>query len=78
MLEHEPEAIVHQATALAHVKAGPAGDGQGARGRRRAAHARGPDALLAAAREAGVRSLRGAELAGLGNAEDGRPGEERG
>ena len=53
MLEHEPEAIVHQATALANVKFSrnmdkvTAGTSE--------LRTKGTDALLAAAREAGVR-----------------------
>jgi nucleoside-diphosphate-sugar epimerase len=53
VLENEPEAIVHQATALANVKFGRSLDKTFARTNE--LRTRGTDALLAAAREAGVR-----------------------
>src|ERR687892_1498999 len=53
VLESEPEAIVHQATALANVKFGRNFDKMFAR--TNALRTKGTDALLAAAREAGVR-----------------------
>jgi len=53
MLEHEPDAIVHQATALAHAKFSRNMDKVLAKTSE--LRTRGTDALLAAAREAGVR-----------------------
>src|ERR671918_2635961 len=53
VLESEPEAIVHQATALANVKFGRNFDKMFARTNE--LRTKGTDALLAAAREAGVR-----------------------
>jgi 2-alkyl-3-oxoalkanoate reductase len=53
VLEHEPEAIVHEATAFAHVKFGRNLDK--ALAETNQLRTKGTDALLAAAREAGVR-----------------------
>src|SRR5262245_53649812 len=53
VLEHEPDAIVHEATALATAKFGRNLDK--ALARTNELRTKGTDALLAAAREAGVR-----------------------
>jgi nucleoside-diphosphate-sugar epimerase len=64
VLAHEPEAIVHQATALADVKFGRNMDRvTAATSELRTA---GTDALLAAAREAGVRRFVAQSVAGFG------------
>jgi nucleoside-diphosphate-sugar epimerase len=55
VLDTEPEAIIHQATALANVRFGRSLDRTFARTNR--LRTEGTDALLAAAREAGVRSF---------------------
>jgi nucleoside-diphosphate-sugar epimerase len=55
VLENEPEAIIHQATALANVKFGRNMDNVTAKTNE--LRTKGTDALLAAAREAGVRRV---------------------
>jgi nucleoside-diphosphate-sugar epimerase len=62
VLEHEPEAIVHQATALANVKFGRNMDK--ATAATSELRTKGTDALLAAAREAGVRRFVAQSVAG--------------
>jgi nucleoside-diphosphate-sugar epimerase len=71
VLENEPEAIVHQATALANVKFGRNLDKTFAKtnGLRR----RGTDALLAAARELGVRRFVAQSFASYRYAREGGP-----
>jgi nucleoside-diphosphate-sugar epimerase len=72
VLEHEPEAIVHEATAFADVKFGRNMDRvTAATSELRTA---GTDALLAAAREAGVRRFVAQSVAGFGRyAREGGP-----
>jgi nucleoside-diphosphate-sugar epimerase len=64
VLEHEPEAIVHQATALANVKFSRNLDKTLAKTNE--LRTKGTDALLAAAREAGVRRFVAQSGAGYG------------
>jgi 2-alkyl-3-oxoalkanoate reductase len=64
VLAHEPEAVVHQATALADVKFGRNMDKVTARTSE--LRTTGTDALLAAAREAGVRRFVAQSVAGFG------------
>jgi nucleoside-diphosphate-sugar epimerase len=64
VLSHEPEAIVHQATALANVKFGRNMDKITARTSE--LRTTGTDALVAAAREAGVRRLVAQSVAAFG------------
>jgi nucleoside-diphosphate-sugar epimerase len=72
VLEHEPEAIVHEATALANVKFGRNMDRITARTNE--LRIRGTDALLAAAQEAGVRRFAAQSVAGFGRyAREGGP-----
>jgi nucleoside-diphosphate-sugar epimerase len=71
VLEHEPDAIVHQATALADVKFGRSLDKTFAQTNR--LRVEGTDNLLAAAREAGVRKIVGQSFAGYRYARDGGP-----
>ena len=61
VLEHEPEAIIHEATALADVKFGRNMDKVTAKTNE--LRTTGTDALLAAAREAGVRQFIGQSVA---------------
>jgi nucleoside-diphosphate-sugar epimerase len=63
VLENEPEAIVHEATALANVKFGRNQDKVVARTNE--LRTKGTDALLAAAREAGVRRFVAQSVAGF-------------
>ena len=72
VLESEPEAIVHEATALANVKFSRNFDKTGARTNE--LRATGTDLLLAAAREAGVRRFVAQSVAGFGRyAREGGP-----
>ena len=72
MLESEPEAIVHEATALANVKFSRNFDKTAARTNE--LRATGTDLLLAAAREAGVRRFVAQSVAGFGRyAREGGP-----
>lgn len=71
VLENEPEAIVHQATALANVKFGRNFDKVFAR--TNDLRTNGTDALLAAAREAGVRRFVAQSFASYRNAREGGP-----
>ena len=72
VLESEPEAIVHEATALANVKFSRNFDKTGARTNE--LRAMGTDLLLAAAREAGVRRFVAQSVAGFGRyAREGGP-----
>jgi nucleoside-diphosphate-sugar epimerase len=71
VLETEPEAIVHQATALANAKWGRNFDKIFARTNE--LRTKGTDALLAAAREAGVRRLVAQSFASMRYAREGRP-----
>jgi 2-alkyl-3-oxoalkanoate reductase len=72
VIEHEPEAIVHEATALANVKFSRNFDKTGARTNE--LRARGTDLLLAAAREVGVRRFVAQSVAGFGRyAREGGP-----
>src|SRR5207342_1515465 len=72
VLEGEPEAIVHQATALANVKFSRSLDKAFAKTNQ--LRTRGTDALLAAAREAGVRRFVAQSVAVYGrNAREGGP-----
>jgi nucleoside-diphosphate-sugar epimerase len=64
VLAHRPEVVVHEATALAHVKFGRNMDKVGAQ--TGALRTRGTDLLLAAAREAGVRRFVAQSVAGFG------------
>jgi nucleoside-diphosphate-sugar epimerase len=64
VLENEPEAIVHEATALADVKFARNMDKVAARTNE--LRTKGTDALLAAAREAGVRRFVAQSVAGFG------------
>lgn len=63
VLEHEPEAIVHEATALANAKFSRNFDKTGAATNE--LRTRGTDLLLAAAREAGVRRFVAQSVAGF-------------
>jgi nucleoside-diphosphate-sugar epimerase len=71
VLETEPEAIVHQATALANVKFGRSLDKTFAKTNR--LRTEGTDALLAAAREAGVRRFVAQSFAPYRYAREGGP-----
>ena len=71
VLENEPEAIVHQATALANAKWGRNLDKTFAR--TNALRTKGTDALLAAAREAGVRRFVAQSFAPYRYAREGGP-----
>jgi 2-alkyl-3-oxoalkanoate reductase len=71
VLEHEPDAIVHQATALADVKFGRSLDKTFAPTNR--LRIEGTDNLLAAAREAGVRTIVGQSFASYRYAREGGP-----
>src|ERR687892_1633885 len=71
VLESEPEAIVHQATALANVKFGRNFDKMFARTNE--LRTKGTDALLAAAREAGVRRFVAQSFASMRYAREGGP-----
>ena len=71
VLESEPEAIVHQATALADVKLGR--DFDKVFGPTNALRTKGTDALLAAAREAGVRRFVAQSFASYRHAREGGP-----
>ena len=72
VLESEPEAIVHEATALANVKFSRNFDKTAARTNE--LRATGTDLLLAAAREAGVRRFVAQSVAGFGRyAREGGP-----
>ncbi len=71
VLEHEPDAIVHQATALADVKFGRSLDKTFAQTNR--LRIEGTDNLLAAAREAGVRRIVGQSFASYRYARSGGP-----
>lgn len=72
VLEHEPEAILHEATALADVKFGRNMDEITARTNE--LRTKGTDALLAAARETGVRRFVAQSVAGFGRyAREGGP-----
>jgi len=71
VLESEPEAIVHQATALANVKLGR--DFDKVFGPTNALRTKGTDALLAAAREAGVRRFVAQSFASYRYAREGGP-----
>lgn len=71
VLENEPEAIVHQATALANATWGRNFDGVFARTNE--LRTEGTDALLAAAREAGVHRFVAQSFASYRNAREGGP-----
>jgi 2-alkyl-3-oxoalkanoate reductase len=71
VLEHEPEAIVHEATALANAKWGRNFDKAFARTNE--LRTKGTDALLAAAREAGVRRFVAQSFASYRYAREGGP-----
>ena len=71
VLESEPDAIVHQATALANVKLGRKFDQVFAQ--TNALRTTGTDALLAAAREAGVRRVVAQSFASFRYAREGGP-----
>jgi nucleoside-diphosphate-sugar epimerase len=71
VLETEPEAIVHQATALANARFGRSLDRTFALTNR--IRTEGTDALLAAAREAGVRRFVGQSFASYRYAREGGP-----
>jgi nucleoside-diphosphate-sugar epimerase len=71
VLEVQPDAIIHQATALANVKFGRNLDKTFAM--TNALRTKGTDALLAAAREAGVRRFVGQSFAPYRYARDGGP-----
>ena len=71
VLESEPEAIVHQATALANVKFGRSLDKAFAR--TNGLRTKGTDALLAAAREAGARRFVAQSFAPYRYAREGGP-----
>jgi nucleoside-diphosphate-sugar epimerase len=71
VLENEPEAIVHQATALANLKFGRNFDKMFAK--TNALRTKGTDALLAAAREAGVRRFIAQSFASYRYAREGGP-----
>lgn len=71
VLQHEPEAIVHQATALANVRFSRSLDRTFAQTNR--LRTEGADALLAAAREAGVRRFVAQSFASLRYAREGGP-----
>jgi nucleoside-diphosphate-sugar epimerase len=71
VLEVQPEAIIHQATALANVKFGRNLDKTFAM--TNALRTKGTDALLAAAREAGVRRFIGQSFAPYRYAREGGP-----
>src|ERR687891_110184 len=71
VLEAEPEAIVHEATALANMKLGRNFDKIFARTNE--LRTKGTDALLAAAREAGVRRFIAQSLASYPYAREGGP-----
>jgi 2-alkyl-3-oxoalkanoate reductase len=71
VLENEPEAIVHQATALANAKFGRNFDKVFARTNQ--LRTKGTDALLAAAREAGVRRFVAQSFASYRYAREGGP-----
>jgi 2-alkyl-3-oxoalkanoate reductase len=71
VLENEPEAIVHQATALANAKFGRNFDKVFARTNE--LRTKGTDALLAAAREAGVRRFVAQSFASYRYAREGGP-----
>jgi len=70
-LENEPEAIVHQATALANLKFGRNFDKMFAKTNE--LRTKGTDALLAAAREAGVRRFIAQSFASYRYAREGGP-----
>ena len=77
VLEARPDVIVHELTALGGVGARP----QALRRQfatTNALRTRGTDNLLAAAREAGVGAIHGAELRRLAERAHRRPGEDRG
>jgi nucleoside-diphosphate-sugar epimerase len=69
VLENEPEAIVHEATALANAKFGRNFDAEFATTNE--LRTKGTDALLAAAREAGVRRFVAQSFATMRNAREG-------
>jgi nucleoside-diphosphate-sugar epimerase len=71
VLEHEPEAIVHEATALADAKFSRNMDK--VLGKTSELRTKGTDALVAAAREAGVRRLVAQSFAPLRYAREGGP-----
>ena len=71
VLENEPEAIVHEATALANAKWGRSFDKAFARTNE--LRTKGTDALLAAAREAGVRRFVAQSFASYRYAREGGP-----
>jgi nucleoside-diphosphate-sugar epimerase len=71
ILESEPEAIIHQATALANVRFSRSVDRTFAQTNR--LRTEGTDALLAAAREAGVRRFVAQSFASLRYAREGGP-----
>jgi nucleoside-diphosphate-sugar epimerase len=71
VLEHEPEAIVHEATALGNAKWGRNFDKVFARTNE--LRTKGTDALLAAAREAGVRRFVAQSFASYRYAREGGP-----
>jgi 2-alkyl-3-oxoalkanoate reductase len=71
VLEHEPEAIVHEATALANLKWGRNFDKAFAG--TNDLRTKGTDALLAAAREAGVRRFVAQSFASYRHAREGGP-----
>ena len=71
VLESEPEAIVHEATALANVKFGRSLDKAFAR--TNGLRTKGTDALLAAAREAGARRFVAQSFAPYRYAREGGP-----
>src|ERR671914_1323568 len=73
VLENEPEAIVHQATALANMKWSRNFDKVFARTNE--LRMKGTDALLAAAREAGVRRFVAQSFASYRNGREGGPGK---
>src|SRR5919202_1643735 len=71
VLENEPEAIVHEATALAHARWGRSFDKAFATTNE--LRTKGTDALLAAAREAGGRRLAAQSFASYRSAREGGP-----
>ena len=76
VLESEPEAIVHQATALANVKFSRSLDKTFAKTNQ--LRTKGTDALLAAAREAGVRRFVAQSFASYRYVREGGPDQDRG
>ena len=75
VLEAEPDALIHQATALANVRFSRNLDRSFAQTNR--LRTEGTDALLAAAREAGVRRFVAQSFASLPLRARGRAGQER-